>query len=240
MPSAVPGELRAERDAADAAQRLRAEDARGEAAPRAAQAVQRPHAEHVVDLPAVLRQREHEHEEAAGDEAGDERAQRMHDVRARAHGDRAPRAARCARSPGRCARRRTRRCVPPAIASSEFIATRPEILSTDCADITLNPNQPTDSTHAPSARNGIDDGGCAAMPPFLRVAAAPRAQHQHGHEPDPAAERVHDHAAGEVVELLAERRLRATPGSRSAGSTRCPRRTGTGSRRAGTSRRAAD
>src|SRR6266508_3071293 len=55
--------------------------------------------------------------------------------------------------------------VPPAIASSEFIATSPEILSIVCALITLKPNQPTESTQAPSARNGIDDGGCAAMPP---------------------------------------------------------------------------
>ncbi len=55
--------------------------------------------------------------------------------------------------------------VPPDIASSELTATRPEILSIVCADITLNPNQPTDRIHAPSARKGIDDGGCAAIPP---------------------------------------------------------------------------
>ena len=45
------------------------------------------------------------------------------------------------------------------------MATSPEILSIVCADMTLNPNQPTESTHAPSARKGIDDGGCAATPP---------------------------------------------------------------------------
>ena len=55
--------------------------------------------------------------------------------------------------------------MPPAIAISEFMATSPEILSIVCALITLKPNQPTDSTHAPSARNGMIDGGCAATPP---------------------------------------------------------------------------
>jgi hypothetical protein len=45
------------------------------------------------------------------------------------------------------------------------MATSPEIRSSACADITLKPNQPTDRIHAPRARNGIDDGGCAAIPP---------------------------------------------------------------------------
>ena len=49
-------QLRAEAHAAQAAERPGAEDAAGDAAPGAAQAVQRPDAEHVVDLPAVLRQ----------------------------------------------------------------------------------------------------------------------------------------------------------------------------------------
>jgi hypothetical protein len=66
-----------------------AEDAGGDAAPGAAQAVQRPDAEHVVDLPAVLRQREHDDEEAAGNAAGDQRADRVHQVRAGADGDQA-------------------------------------------------------------------------------------------------------------------------------------------------------
>ena len=50
----------------------------------------------------------------------------------------------------------------------QLIATSPLILSMVCALITLKPNQPTDSTHAPSARNGIDDGGCALIAPSLR------------------------------------------------------------------------
>ena len=47
-------------------------------------------------------------------------------------------------------------------------ATSPESLSTVCALITLKPNQPTTSTHAPSARNGMLEGGCAEMAPSLR------------------------------------------------------------------------
>src|SRR3569833_3941224 len=54
---------------------------------------------------------------------------------------------------------------PPTIAISELIATRPFTAATLCADITLNPNQPTVSIHAPSARKGMLDGGCAAILP---------------------------------------------------------------------------
>jgi hypothetical protein len=51
------------------------------------------------------------------------------------------------------------------MAISEFTATSPDILSMVWALITLKPNQPTDRTHAPRARKGIDEGGCAEMPP---------------------------------------------------------------------------
>src|SRR3989338_8410346 len=57
--------------------------------------------------------------------------------------------------------------VPPTIAISELTATSPLMLLMVCADITLKPNQPTVSTHAPSARNGILEGGCAEMRPSL-------------------------------------------------------------------------
>ena len=55
--------------------------------------------------------------------------------------------------------------MPPAIAINEFAATSPVILSMVCALITLKPNQPTDSTHAPSARKGMFDGGKATTRP---------------------------------------------------------------------------
>lgn len=46
------------------------------------------------------------------------------------------------------------------------------ILSMICADITLKPNQSTDRIHAPSARKGMLDGGCAAIPPYISARAA--------------------------------------------------------------------
>ena len=50
--------------------------------------------------------------------------------------------------------------VPPTNAISEFTATKPEMPSILCADMTLNPNQPTVRIHAPNAKNGMLDGGC--------------------------------------------------------------------------------
>ena len=58
--------------------------------------------------------------------------------------------------------------VPPTMAISEFTATRPEILSSVCALITLKPNQPTVRIQAPSARKGMLDGGWAEMVPPCR------------------------------------------------------------------------
>src|SRR5690242_12025317 len=48
-------QLAGQADAAQASEGVIAKDAGGNAAPGATQAMQRPHAEHVVDLPAVLR-----------------------------------------------------------------------------------------------------------------------------------------------------------------------------------------
>ena len=80
-------ELRHEADATDAAQCFGAEDTRCDAAPRATQAVQRPHAEHVVDLPAILREGEHDDEQGTGDAADDECADGMEDIRSGADGN---------------------------------------------------------------------------------------------------------------------------------------------------------
>ena len=56
--------------------------------------------------------------------------------------------------------------VPPTIAIREFKATSPLIDSIAWADITLNPNQPTVSIHAPNAKNGMLEGGYATMSPL--------------------------------------------------------------------------
>ncbi len=82
-------QLRHEGDAASAAQRLAAEDAGRDAAPGAAQAMQRPDAEHVVDLPAVLGEREHDHEQPAGHTTDCQRTDRVHQVGTGTHGDQA-------------------------------------------------------------------------------------------------------------------------------------------------------
>ncbi len=80
-------QLRHEGDAAHAAEGLQAKDAGGDAAPGTAQAVQRPDTEYVIDLPLVLRQGEGPDEQAAGDEAGDQCAQRVHQIGTGAHRD---------------------------------------------------------------------------------------------------------------------------------------------------------
>ncbi len=67
-------DLRGQRHPAQPAQRLHAENARGNAAPGATQAVQRPDAQHVVDLPAVLRQGEHPDKQRPGNRADHQRA----------------------------------------------------------------------------------------------------------------------------------------------------------------------
>ena len=80
-------QLRHEGHDADAAECLLPEDAGGDTAPGAAQAMQRPDAKHIVDLPAVLRQREHHDEQATGKAANQQRAHRMHDAGTGTHGD---------------------------------------------------------------------------------------------------------------------------------------------------------
>jgi hypothetical protein len=94
--------------------------------------------------------------------------------------------------------------VPPTMAISEFMATRPEILSRVCALMTLKPNQPTVRIQAPSARKGMRRRRVRRDAAVLGGSAAPRAEQQHGGQPDPAAHGMHHHRAGEVVELLAE------------------------------------
>ena len=62
------------------------------------------------------------------------------------------------------------------MAMSEFIATRPETAFSDCALITLKPNQPMHSNQEPIASQGIEDGG---MPPVVRpcsIAAETRSE----------------------------------------------------------------
>src|SRR6185437_16638722 len=63
-------ELRDQTDLAQATQSAGAEDARSDSAPGATQTMQRPDAEHIVDAPAVLSQRETFDEQRTGDGTG--------------------------------------------------------------------------------------------------------------------------------------------------------------------------
>src|SRR5262249_36312300 len=73
--------------AAYAAERNEPEDSAGDTAPQTAQTVQRPYAQHIVDLPLVGRDLEHLHEDDARHSANDKSAERMHHIGARAYGD---------------------------------------------------------------------------------------------------------------------------------------------------------
>ncbi|MNN54862.1 hypothetical protein D3C81_1697020 [compost metagenome] len=72
-------------DTAHATQCRLAKDAAGNATPHAAQAMKWPHAQHVVDLPAVLRRSEGPDEQRAGHQAGGQCANRVHQVGAGAN-----------------------------------------------------------------------------------------------------------------------------------------------------------
>ena len=49
--------------------------------------------------------------------------------------------------------------MPPHMAISELMATSPLTVFSDCALITLKPNQPMHSSQEPIASHGIDEGG---------------------------------------------------------------------------------
>src|SRR3546814_6154527 len=64
-------QLRHERDATNTAQSLAAENANRQATPGSAQAMQGPDAQHIVNLPFILRQFIHAHKNESGNRTGD-------------------------------------------------------------------------------------------------------------------------------------------------------------------------
>ena len=56
--------------------------------------------------------------------------------------------------------------MPPHIAISELMATRPDTDCSDCALMTLKPNQPMHSSQEPMASHGMDDGGMPIVRPL--------------------------------------------------------------------------
>ncbi len=74
------GDLRHQADASHATEGLEPEDAGSNSAPGTAQSVQRPDAEDIVTLPAVLREGKQRDEQAARDHAHNQCAEGMHHV----------------------------------------------------------------------------------------------------------------------------------------------------------------
>ncbi len=195
-----------ETDPAHAAQRRLAENAAGDPAPGPAQAVERPDAEHVVDLETVLGEREGPHEQRARDRAGDQRADRVHDVGPRAHRDQA--GERAVMNEARIVASGNQRGDDAARHRHQRIhGDQPGNIGDFLRAHDVEP-EPADAQH-PGAegeerdvrRRDSDHGTVGA------VAALARAQQQHGAERDPAADRVHHDRPGEIVKRLAERRL---------------------------------
>jgi hypothetical protein len=56
--------------------------------------------------------------------------------------------------------------MPPHMAINEFKATRPVAVFTDCALMTLKPNQPMHKSQEPKASHVTDDGGVARERPL--------------------------------------------------------------------------
>ena len=154
----LPIKLHGKRNAAHAAKRCLAENAGRNAAPQAAKPMQRPDAEHIIDLQLFLAPVEAAHEDETRRAADDKCADGMEQVRAGADrnqpGQRAIVDKARIIAPGPSATR-----MPPTIAISEFIATSPEAVATDCELMTLKPNQPVHKSHEPSASHGMDEGG---------------------------------------------------------------------------------
>ena len=205
-PQRGAGQLRQERHAAQPAQRLAAENAGRQPAPRAAQAVQRPHAQHVVLLPCILRPRKHHHEDHARHCASDQCAERVHQVRTGAHRDQAGQRAvvdearivtpQHQRGQGAADQRHQR------IDGHQSVHLVERLRAHDVEAEPADGQNPRAERQERNRRRRV--GGDLA---FLGVAATPGAQQQNCRQCHPAAERVHHDGTGEVVEFKAEPRL---------------------------------
>ena len=186
-----------------------------------AEAVQRPDAEHVVDLEFLLRPREAPHE--------DQPRRRPRSAAPRSGASRPSRRTRRPAPPARrCVRTRSLRpatsaaTTPPTIAISELMATSPRNARQGSAhDITLKPNQPMHSSHVPSDQPGQRRGRIRpAMRGRTRPVRAPEPQHRGERQP---AARSHAPRASRRNRAAAPRTSpRASPARRDYGSRRRP------------------
>ena len=168
--------------------------------------MQRPDAQHVVDLPFVLRPGEQQDEQRAGHRAHRQRAQRMHQVGAGAHGHQAGQRA-VVHEAGVVAAQgqRGQRAAHHGHQRIHGHQTGDFVQRLRAHHVEAEPAHGED----PGAqRQERDVGGrVGAHAAVLAVAVAARAQQQHRRQRDPAAHRVHHHRAGEIVELLAREPL---------------------------------
>ena len=195
-------QLGQEGHATGATQGLQPEDAGGDAAPGAAQAVQGPDAEHVVDLPAVLGQGEHDHEKGTGNTAGDQGTKGVHQVGAGADGHQAGQGAVMHEARVVLAQHQGRQgAAHHGHEGVEGHQAGNLVQALGAHDVEAEPADDED----PGAQGQEGNGGRrmgAGDAAILVVAAAAGAEQEHGGQGDPAAHGMHHHGAGKIVELL--------------------------------------
>lgn len=174
----------------------------GNPSPQAAQAVQRPDTEHIVDLPAVLRGSETPDEQHPCHQAGDQRTDGMHEV-------------------GACTDRHQARQRP--VVQETWVVAPGQQGRQGAAD---HGHQRVDRHQAADPLQGLGTHHVEAEPAddqdpraqrqernarrreghqaTVSIAPAPSAQQQHRRQRQPAAHRMHHHRAGKVVERRTE------------------------------------
>src|SRR5690606_36240011 len=174
-----------------------------DAAPYAAKPVQRPDAEHVVDSEPPLAPFEHDDKKRSGDAARHQRAERMHDVRARADRDEAR----------KCAVVNKARIVPPnekrgqnstghGHEGVERHKARNGGERSGGHDVEA---EPADAEEPGTERQPGNGGGRKADKAAIRrVAAAAMSEEENRAERDPSTNCMNDDGAGEIVETGAE------------------------------------
>ncbi|MNV13910.1 hypothetical protein D3C71_1045740 [compost metagenome] len=164
--------------------------------------MQRPHAEHVIDLPAVLGEREHHHKDCSCHGTDHQRSQRVHQVRPRAH----------SHQPGQRAVVHEARVVLAQHQRRQRAAHHShqrvhghqagELVHGLCAHHIEA--EPSHHQHPGAQRQKRDVGRRMCRDgPVLAVAVGARAQQDHGRQGDPPAHGMHDDGARKVVELFA-------------------------------------
>ena len=171
--------------------------------------MQGPYAEHIVDLPAVLREVEHPDEDRTGHDSRGERAERVHHIGSRADRNEARK---------RPVVDEARVVAPDHEAGDRAARHGHERIHRDQARDLVDglrahhvESEPAHRQHPCAEREEGNAGGRERDDaPVFRIAPQARSKEQHRRERDPSAERVHDHRAREVMELLAERQLEPT------------------------------